>query len=198
MKRALLGLALAAVLPVSAQAADESNSNSGLSYNYIQAQYINADFLGEDADGFALAGSFGFSDNWYGSANYRQIDENGASLDLTDINIGWHHALSDKADFLAEVGYARLGAELDGFGSDSADGYRAAIGIRGMMAANFEGQIKGSWTKINDLGGDGEFGATVQATYHFNPTWGLTGSYEHLSILDEDANVWGLGVRASF
>lgn len=198
MKRALLGLALAALLPVSAQAADESNNASGVSYNYIQAQYINADIFGEDVDGFALAGSFGFSDNWYGSANYRQISENGASLDLTDINIGWHHALSDKADFLAEAGYARLGADVDGFGSDSADGYRAAIGIRGMMATNFEAQVKASWTKIDDLGGDGEFGAAVQATYHFTPTWGLTGSYEHTSILEEDVNVWGLGVRASF
>lgn len=199
MKRAILGLALAAILPVSAQAADEgNNAGSGVSYNYIEAQYINADIFGEDVDGFALAGSVGFGGSWYGSANYRQIDEDGASLDLTDINVGWHHALSDKADFLAEIGYARLGADVDGFGSDSANGYRAAIGVRGMMASNFEGQVKASWTKINDFGGDGEFGASVQATYHFTPTWGVTGSYEHVSILDENVNVWGLGVRASF
>ena len=198
MKRAILGLALAALLPVSAQAADESNNASGVSYNYIEAQYINADIFGEDVDGFALAGSFGFGNNFYGSANYRQIDEDGASLDLTDVNLGWHHALSDQADFLAEIGYARLGADVDGFGSDSADGYRAAVGFRGKLASNFEGQIKASWTKIDDLGSDGEFGAAVQATYHFTPTWGVTGSYEHMSILDEDVNVWGLGIRASF
>ena len=196
MKRAILGLALAALLPVSAQAADETTST--LSYNYVEADYINADFGGADVDGFALAGSVAFGGNFYGSASYRQVSEEGATLDLTDINLGWHHAMSDKADFLAEIGYARLGADLDGFGSESADGYRAAIGFRGMLAPKFEASIKASWTKINDLGTDGEFGAQVGAVWHFNETWGLTGSYEHTSILDEDVNVWGLGVRASF
>jgi len=198
MKRALLGLALAAILPVSAQAADESSyTASGVSYNYIEADYASASWLDEDFNGFGLTGSFGFSDNWYGSFNYRQVDESGVTLDDTNINLGWHHALSDKADFLAEVGYARVGVDIDGFGDDSADGYRAAIGFRGMLAPKFEGTIKASYTHINDLG-NGEFGAQVGAVYHFNDTWGISGSYEHTQFLDEDMNVWGLGVRASF
>ena len=195
MKRALLGLALAAILPVSAQAAD--NAPSSVSYSYVQAGYIQADWFDANLDGFSLAGSLDFTNNWYGSVNYSQVSQDEVTLDRTDINLGWHHALSDKADFLAEVGYARLGVDIDGFGDESSDGYRAAIGFRGMMAPKFEGSVKGTWTKINDLD-DGEFGINVGATYHFTPTWGLTGSYEHTQLLDEDMDIWGLGVRATF
>lgn len=193
MKRAILGLALAALLPVSAQASE-------LSYNYIEAGYQSTDWLGANFDGFGVAGSFGFNDSWYGSLVYRQVRNGDAdvTLDNSELNLGWHHALSDKADFLAEVGYARAGADVDGFGSGSSDGYRAAVGFRGMMAPKFEGVIKASYTKINDTGSNGEFGANVGATYHFTPTWGVTGSYEHTKLLDESLNTWGLGVRATF
>ena len=192
MKRALLGLALAAILPVSAQASD-------VSYSYVEAGYANADWAGADFDGFSLAGSFGFNESWYGSVDYRQV-RNGdvdVTLDQTNVNLGWHHALSDKADFLAEIGYARVGADLGGFGDDSADGYRAAIGFRGMLAPKFEGNIKASYTKIDDLG-NGEFGGSVGAIYHFTPTWGLTGSYETTSLVDEHMDIWSVGVRATF
>jgi hypothetical protein len=197
MKRAILGLALAAILPVSAQAADDT-ATSELNYNYIEAGYVNADILDENIDGFRVGGSVGFGGSWYGSANYRQVSKDGVTFDDSNINIGWHHAISDKADFLAEVGYANMGIDIDGFGDANSDGYRAAIGLRGMLAPKFEAQAKASWTKINDFGSDGEFGGEVQATYHFTDTWGLTGSYEHTSIFDEDVNVWSVGVRASF
>lgn len=193
MKRAILGLALAAILPVSAQAGE-------LSYNYIEATYQNTDWLGASFDGFGVAGSFAINDNWYASAAYRNVNNGDAdvTLDDTNVNIGWRHAMSDKADFLAELGYARAGADVAGFGSGSSDGYRVAAGFRGMMAPKFEGSIKASWTKINDTGSNGEFGAIVGATYHFTPTWGATASYEHTRLLDEGMNTWGLGVRASF
>jgi hypothetical protein len=203
MKRALLGLALVAILPLSAQASDDNSNSShasGVSYNYVEANYASTDWLGANFDGFGVAGSLGFGDNWYGSLTYRQVRNGDADVTLDDssINLGWHTAMSDKADFLAEVGYARAGADVGGFGSGSSDGYRAAVGIRGMMAPNFEGQVKAEWKKINDTGSSGEFGASVGATYHFGETWGLTASYEHSKLIGENMNTWGLGVRASF
>jgi len=48
MKYSLLALALAAALPLSAQAAD------GLSYTYVEADYVNLD---NDVDGWGLRGS---------------------------------------------------------------------------------------------------------------------------------------------
>jgi opacity protein-like surface antigen len=195
MKRALLGLALAAILPVSAQAADNTSS---LSYSYIEATYQNSDWFSENFDGFGVAGSIDFSHDWYGSASYRSVGNGDFDLDLdeTVVNLGWHHAVSDKADFLAELGYVNYGADAGGGIDGDSDGYRVAAGFRGMMAPRFEGSIKASYTDISDM--DGEFGVGVGAVFHINQTWGITGSYEHTNVLDEGMDTWGLGVRASF
>ena len=192
MKRALLGLALAAILPMSAHAAD----GSAVSYNYVEAGYINADFDGDDADGFALQGSVGFAQNWYAAGMYRQVDDNGVTLDNTTINLGWHHALSDKADFFVDGGYARYEIDVDDFGNESFDGWNIGAGFRGMLSPTFEGWIKGQYVDVKDM--DGEFGISAGAIWHFNETWGLTGSYEHTQVFDEDMDVWGVGIRASF
>ena len=48
MKRTLIALALAAILPISAQASDK------LSYSYVEANYSNLD---GDFDGWGLRGS---------------------------------------------------------------------------------------------------------------------------------------------
>jgi len=194
MKRALLGLALLAILPVSAQAAE---SASPLSYSYIEGSYQNSDWYSENFDGFGIAGSVAFGDNWYGSASYRSVNNGDIDLDLdeTYVNLGWHHAVSDKADFLAEIGYVNFNADA-GAVDGSSDGYRIAAGFRGMLAPKFEAGIKASYVDVSDL--DSEFGIGLNAQYHFNDTWGLTLSYDHMDLLDEGMDSWGLGVRASF
>lgn len=190
MKRSLFALALAAALPLSAQAGE-------LNYNYVEAGYVNSHFASTDFDGYSISGSVAFNDNWYGAASYRDVSKSGVGLDETVVSLGWRHGLSDKADFLAEIGYVNVGVDAGSFGNASEDGYRVAAGFRGKMAANFEGSIKGYYT---DLGGDsdGEFGVVVGAQYNINETWGITASYDTTQIADESINTWGLGVRASF
>ena len=194
MKRSLIALALAAVLPLSVQAGE-------IPYSYVEASYLDSHVAGENGDGFGLAGSVGFSEAWYGSASYRRVDNNdyGIELDETTVNLGWRHALSDKADFIAELGYVDVGADVDGFGSDSANGYRLAAGFRGMLAPKFEGSIKAYYTDISDADwGGSEFGARLGAVYQLNDTWGITASYDTTKLFDERINTWGLGIRASF
>ncbi|CAN5219272.1 hypothetical protein BH11PSE14_BH11PSE14_08170 [soil metagenome] len=190
MKYALIALALAAAMPLSAHAAD------GLEYSYVEADYRSSQFLGETFDGFGIAGSVAFNDHWYGSASYDDVSKGGISLDRTFVNLGWHNAISDKADFLAEVGYARFGADAGSLGSDHANGYRVAAGFRGMLAPKFEGNVKASYVDGSDLSSG--VGIGVGAVYHFNKTWGLTASYDHDKFDGEGMNSWGLGVRASF
>ena len=194
MKRALLGLALAALLPVSAQAAD----GNAISYSYVEGGYTNADWADGNFDGFSLIGSFGFADHWYGSASYRKVDDNDydVTFDETTVNLGWHTAIQQNVDFFAELGYVDLGVDIEDFDSESENGYRAGLGVRAMVAPNFEVNGKVTYTDISEL--DGEIGVGVGAIWHFNPTWGVTGSYEHTSLADEDMNIWGLGIRASF
>lgn len=190
MKRSLIALALAAVLPLSAQAGE-------LNYNYVEGGYVSSHFLSTDFDGYSVNGSVAFNDSWYGTASYRDVSKSGVSLDETTINLGWRHAMSEKADFLAEVGYVNVHVDAGSLGSDSEDGYRVAAGFRGKLAPNFEGSIKGYYT---DLGGSssGEFGGVVAAQYNINQTWGITASYDSTQIDGETIGTWGLGVRASF
>lgn len=194
MNRSLIALALAAILPISAQAGE-------LNYNYVEAAYIDSHIDGENGDGFSFLGSLAFNENFYGTASYRRAKNSdyGLTLDETTVNLGYRRALSDKADFVAEVGYVDVGADIDGLGGDSANGYRVALGFRGMLAPKFEGNIKAYYTDISDADwGGSELGFRVGAHYSINPTWGITASYDTTKLFDESINTWGLGLRASF
>ena len=166
MKRSLIALALASILPISAQAGE-------LNYNYVEAGYINSHFDGEGGDGFSVAGSAAFNENFYGTASYRRVKNSdfGITLDETTLNLGWRHALTEKADFIAEVGYVDVGADIDGLGSDSANGYRVAAGFRGWFAPNFEGNIKAYYTDISDSdwGGSELASASARSTSSTRP-----------------------------
>lgn len=197
MKRSLIALALAAALPLSAQAGE-------LKYSYIQFGYVNSNTSGENLDGYGLEGSVAFNEDWYGSATYRNIDGDFSGVDFgvdeTTVNLGWRHAMSDKADFIAEVGYVNYGVDVSGLGSGNIDGYRVGAGFRGFMGEKFEGQIKAHWTHLSEsnLGSTNDFGGGISGTYHINDTWGITGSYDSVQLSGDSVDSWGLSVRASF
>lgn len=193
MKRSLIALALASLLPLSAQASE-------LSYSYVEGGYASADWLGERGDGYFLDGSIAFNEHLYGSASYRDVSNNdfGLTLDETVVSLGYHFEVSDVTDLFAEIGYVNVGGELDGIGSTDSDGYRFAAGFRGHFSPRFEGSIKGYYTH---LGGDFEgnaYGAAVGLVFHIDETWGVVGSYDTTEFFDEKINTWGVGVRASF
>ncbi len=191
MKRALIALALAAALPLSAQAGE-------LNYNYVQAGYANSHISGTNFAGWGVEGSVKFNDMFYGSASYRNVDKSGVSLDESNVNLGFRHAVSDKADFIAEIGYINYGLDFGGGSSGNIDGYRVAGGFRGFLGEKFEGTVKLNYTDVNGNGGSSsEFGGGVSGTYHINDTWGITASYDSTK-LGETISTWGLGVRASF
>jgi Ax21 family sulfation-dependent quorum factor len=191
MKRSLFALALAAALPLSAQAGE-------LSYNYIQLDYTRANLDGVDADpdGFTLSGSAALGEKFYLFGSYLKGSDEISGFDFdydqTQVGFGFRHGISDKADFIAELSYVDAGVELEDDFDVSSDGYRASIGVRGLMADKFEGYAKANWTDGSDV--DGTFSGTVGALYKINATWGINAEAE----FGEDATIWGLGVRASF
>ncbi len=182
MKRSLIALALAALLPLSAQADDK------LSYTYIEGNYVNVD---GDADGYGVRGSVEFGEsNFYGFGSYRAVETDAFSIDIdyTDIGLGYAHSLSDNADLISEIAY--VNADVDGLGS--ADGYRASVGLRGSFSDNFEGLIKANFVDGSDV--DGDFSGTLGAQYKFTQTWGLTGEVE----FGDGGESYLVGLRASF
>lgn len=182
MKRSLIALALAALLPLSAQADDK------LSYTYVEADYISVD---GDADGFGVRGSVEFGQSgFYGFGGYNvvEIDNTNFDVDSFDIGLGYAHGLSDNLDLLAEVSY--LNSDFEGFGE--LDGYRASVGLRGSFTENFEGLVKANYVDSDDF--DGDVTGTVGAQYKFTQTWGMVGEVE----FGDDGETYLVGLRASF
>ncbi|MFY2763894.1 diffusible signal factor-reguated Ax21 faimly protein [Arenimonas sp. MALMAid1274] len=182
MKRSLIALALASLLPLSAQADDK------LSYTYVEADYVNVD---SDADGFALRGSFEFGEsNFYGFGSYSQVetDDFNIDIDTTDVGLGYAHGISDNADLIAEIAY--VNTDVQGFGD--ADGYRASVGVRGSFTENLEGLLKANYFDGSDI--DGDFTGTAGLHWKWTQTWGMTGEVEFA----DGGEAYTVGIRASF
>jgi len=182
MKRSLIALALATLIPLSAQADDK------LSYTYVEGGYVNVD---GDADGYGVRGSFEFGDsNFYGFGAYSSVEIDNTSIDVdsTQIGVGYAHGLTNNADLISELSW--VNTDVDGFGD--ADGYRASVGIRGSFSDNFEGLVKANWTDGSDI--DGDFSGTIGAQYKFTKIWGVTGEIEFA----DGGETYMVGLRASF
>lgn len=196
------------VLAIALAAASFAATAGELSYSNIEAGYARMEADVDDASdavltGYFVHGSVALNDSFYLLGGYESGTDNdflgfgGVDVDLSQIQagVGYHHALSDRADLLTEISYLRQEVEASAFGfseSESADGYRASLGVRGLLAGNFEGLAKANYTDGSDI--DGEVSATLGAQLKFNPTWGLVGEVE----IGEDAKKYLVGVRASF
>ena len=206
MKKFVLAALLAAA-PFAASAGE-------LSYTYVEGGFarINADdsFFGNpEADGGFIRGSYDIGSGINAFGGVSRVSEGldfvpGVDLDLDltqfEIGLGYHQAMSDRVDLVAELAWVRLDvdAEAGGFRSDdSANGGRVAVGVRGQFNDALEGSLKANYYDGGDFAGG--FSGTVGALYKFNPTWGVSAEIEHgeLVLSDEDTKFL-VGVRASF
>jgi hypothetical protein len=210
MKRTLFALALLAALPMSAQAGE-------LSYSFVELDYgrQNVDGADIDLDGFGLKGSVELSDSFYLFGAYQQGNDEVYDLDIdfdtTQAGFGWRHAMSAKADFIAELSWIHQTIDIGeniplpgppcGCGgggsfipniSGEADGGRLGVGVRGLLADNFEGWAKANYTDGSDF--DGDFSGTLGGQVKFGGMWGVTAEAE----LGGDYDVYTIGVRATF
>jgi opacity protein-like surface antigen len=175
MKKTLIALTLAAVLPLSAQAAERS-------YTYVEGTYNNLD---GDIDGFGLRGSVEFADSgFYALGQYQNFSERGFDADFFELGLGYALNLSDNVDLIAEAAHVDF---------DIADGYRVSAGVRGNFTENLEGLFKANYRNVDGFG-DGDFTGTAGLQYKFSPTWGVTGEVE----FDDGGESYLLGLRASF
>ena len=191
MKHSLIALALAAALPLSAQAAD-------LNYNYVELDYARTNIDNSDAnpDGFGIKGSAKVAEPIYLFGSYLRGKDSlsgvGIHFNQIQLGVGYRNAIRDNTDFIGELSYIRDKVSVSGVGSGNAHGYRASAGVRSALADNFEGYAKANYTDGGDF--KGKFSGTLGAQYKFNPTWGLTGEAEFGGQTD----IYSVGVRASF
>ncbi|MGD9584343.1 MAG: hypothetical protein AB7V26_11850 [Lysobacterales bacterium] len=178
MKRSLIALALAAVLPWTAQAAE-------LSYNYLEGDYVNID---GDADGFGVRGSLNFGgSDFYGFGSYNRVELDGYNfnIDTFDLGFGYHYNLSERAHLIAELAY--VNSEFD------IDAYRTSVGLRGLLTDRLEGIAKLNYSNGNNI--NSTTSGTAGLLFKFNKTWGLSGEVE---LAEQNVQVYTAGIRASF
>ncbi|MGH8110047.1 MAG: hypothetical protein ACREO1_15170 [Arenimonas sp.] len=201
MKRTIFALALAAALPMSAQAKE-------LNYSFVELDYLNSSngvtdgFSGQglDTEGYGVRGSFGFADNWYVTGRYNNSDLDLASsvdADKWGVGFGYHREMYDQADWFVEVGYTELDSNEPVLDDNT---YNLSAGIRGSISDRFEGIAKLSYNDGANFSGafypqyDSAFSATVGLQWRINDMWGIVGEVEAF----EDATDYTFGVRASF
>lgn len=193
MKRALFALALAAALPMSAQASELSYSFVELDYTQSNASFFGASIYG--TEGYGVRGSFGFAEKFYVNGSYTAngFDNfSGADHNEWELGFGYHHALYDQADMFAEATFIKID-------SDAIDdeAYRVSVGLRGSISDRFEGTAKLSYNNGAEFyypQYDNAFSATVGAQWRINDMWGIVGEIEAF----EDNTDYTIGVRASF
>ena len=184
-KKTLIAFALAASLPLAAQAADKP-----LSYTYVEGNYVNLD---NDVDGVGVRGSFNFGESGlYGLASYGWLGSDQETLDddevkASELGLGYHHAIADNTDLIGEVAYRS--AKTDNF---RLDGARGSVGVRSAMGDKIEGYAKANYYDASDY--DGDVTGTVGGQFKFNPTWGVTAEGE----FGNGDQAYMVGVRASF
>ena len=188
MKRTSLALALAALLPLGATAAE-------LDYSYIEAGYNRIDAHGSDADadGPAVNGSVALGESFflYGGYSANDIDDSPADVDVSRIGLGWRYGLASGSDLLVKANYIK--ADVGGVPIDlDADGYEAEVGLRTAHGDNFESYVALGWQDGGDF--DGDAYVTLGGQYKFNPTWGIAASATHR----DGANEVFVGPRFSF
>ena len=183
------GLGIAACAFAFNAAADD-----GLSYNYVEASYVDSeiDDLDIDGDGLALAGSVAIGDTMFLHAGYGTLDfDRGIDLDQKTIGLGAHTSISNNVDLIGTIGY--VDAELDTpFGSADDDGYSVGVGLRGKIAEAFELEGGISYVDLDDSGDDTTF--NLGGRYYFTESFALGAGIG----IGDDVTTWNLGVRLEF
>jgi hypothetical protein len=191
MHKALIIAGFASLSLAGTAFAANGGSDSGLSYNYLEGNYITADFdglPGSDPDGFGLKGAIGFTDMLHGYVDYDRLTTHGFTIQNLELGVGLNHSLSSNVDLIGRLGYAR--AKLEDFGSD--DGFGAQAGIRARFAESFEAEALVHYTDFDD-GGDNT-SLKLAGRWFFAPQFALGAGV----ALDDDVKLWNVGFRWNF
>ena len=178
-------LALACALPFAASAAE------GISYNYVQGNYVYTNTDSGNADGWGLSGSAAVHPNVHVFGNYanQKINGTGVDFDLWRVGVGYNTAISAKTDFVGNVAYDKF----DAGGGFSSDGYSIEGGVRSALTPMLEGYAMLGYEDGDTYNGDvyGRLGAQVK----FNPNWGVSAD---VKVANGGDTQWTVGPRLTW
>lgn len=163
-------------------------------YNFLTVGYGSINYDGGlDGNVFTLGGSYALTDSYYAFAGYGagSLD---AGIDTTSWNagFGYHRALSDKVDLVADVAYVYSEIDIPQAGSFDDSGLGLAVGFRFAQSEKLELNAGISYVDFGD-GGD-DTGFSLGALYSINDVYsvGLSGSWA------DDVSMYTLSGRFHF
>ena len=167
-----------------------------ISYNFVQLGYQNVEIdVGPgdvDGDGFTLSGSFEIGEQFHVFGGYGSADF-GSGVDLNELllGVGFNTEVANNTDFVASLAFVEAEVDAGGFGSVDDNGYQASIGLRSMVAPQFE--LAGSINYV-DFGDSDDTSLDAAGWYYFNDNvaGGVGVSF------GDDITSYGLAVRVFF
>lgn len=185
---------LAAALPLTA-AADR------LSFNYAQADYVEAERrdAGDDFDGGGLVVSLDITPTMYGYFRGRAttLDSEAGDADLNaySAGIGFHRTAGGNEVFtpFALFTVERLELEPEAGSDEQETGWGAEVGFRRAYGRWFQLEASAKYYDVNDLGNN-DFGAQVEGQLDLSERFALAVAYEDI----QDYEQLSAGIRMYF
>ncbi|MGY6518027.1 MAG: Ax21 family protein [Lysobacteraceae bacterium] len=185
MKRTLIALSAAALLPFAASANE-------LSYSFVELGYAGVD-SSVDASGAAVRGSVAVGDSFYLHGAYKDLRTERIgmfarrlSVEEWNLGAGYRLAIGASTDLISELSYQELRVM-----GQTGDGWIAEVGVRSALASNFELRATGGYDRFE---GRGKGFARLGGVLKFNPNWGLSADAK---LIDGDVEYF-VGARLSF
>ena len=178
MHRSLLSLALFAVLPFAASAADT------LSYDYAEAGYVRSDAHG-DADGWGANASWSIGQQFHVFGSY--IDQSAdvnyqspfAVVDWRQytLGVGYRRGINANTDLVARLGWSAIDTDF----TQEKNGVTAEAGMRSALGERLEAFAMAGYGDVDVSGGGGEFYGKTGMYAKFGAHWGVAGDVTFIS-----------------
>lgn len=136
------------------------------SFNYIQGGYVTDLNSEDDFDGWEIKGSFELNNDFYVTGNYQNLGadifSNNVDADLFSAGIGYKMMLSSNTAFFTELEYLHAKIDVQGYSSDSENGYQIGAGVRSMLTNALEVKAAAYYQDISDSDQYIKLGAAYQ------------------------------------
>ncbi|WMS85830.1 porin [Pleionea litopenaei] len=180
MKKQMIVTAIASVLSVSAFAGSPS-------FDFVEGGYAD----NYETDGMLIRGNKTLNDNFFLTASYETVGENGVDLNSTLFGLGYKFDLDDSSAIYTKVSYFDF--EVDaGAGSESDDGFELGLGYRTQISKATQ-----IYTEVNHLEVDSD-SATQLVIGARQSFAGNLGAFIEVKKDDFDNDGFALGLNYSF
>jgi len=158
------------------------------SFNFVEiglTQFDNDDSSIE-VDGFEFDFNYDFSENYYFSADYTDVEDGQFDSTLTNLGFGYKSEISNYSTVFSQIDWANI--ENNNGGDEN--GYRLGVGIRSNFTRDLELTAMYEYLDLDESSNI----YTVGAAYKVSNDYSVYADYKNSSDVDQ----FSVGVRFNF